>query len=243
MSGRPADGQTQTMKLKRTLPPVGLVAIAALSLSPQALGQGNSGKPPAYPAAGSVTLQASPNPIVFGTLTTLSGRLTGSTKASVLVRFEQDTTRPYGDGYGPSPLTATTKANGDYSVTAKPLVNTQYRAIAQNSPPVSSAPRLVLVRTRVGLRVSDSTPRRGSLVRFSGSIFPAHDGRRALLQKRSPSGRFVTVARPLLRDAGTTYSRYSTRVRVFRDGTYRVKLSSDADHVNGFSRRLTLRVN
>ena len=40
----------------------------------------------------------------------------------------------------------------------------------------------------------------------------------------------------LLRDAGTELSRYSRRVRVRRDGVYRVKVAGDADHINGFSR-------
>jgi len=124
----------------------------------------------------------------------------------------------------------------------KPLVKTQYRAIAQDSPPVRSAPRLVLVRSLVGLRLSDSTPRRGSLMRFSGSVYAAHDGLRVLIQKRSPSGRFVTVARPMLRDAGSTYSTYTQRLRIFRDGVYRAKLPSDGDHVNGFSRTRSVTV-
>ncbi|HEV2786221.1 MAG TPA: hypothetical protein VGV67_07540 [Solirubrobacteraceae bacterium] len=229
------------MKLTRLLPPAGLATVAALTLSPQALAQGNSGKP-ADPAAATVSLDARPNPLVFGSLTRLSGKLTGQTRAGVVIRFEQDATRPYGDSYEPSPLTATTGAAGHYTAMAKPLVNTQYRAIAQNSPPVRSAPRLVLVRPLVGLRLSDSTPRRGSLVRFSGSVYPAHDGQRVLIQKRSPSGRFVTVARPLLRDAGSTYSTYSRRLRVLRDAVYRVKIASHDDHVNGFSRTRSVTV-
>ena len=214
----------------------------ALMPGSQALAQGKSDKPP-KPAAAAVSLDARPNPLVFGSLTTLSGKLTGQTKTGVVIRFEQDATLPYGDSYQPSPLTATTGASGNYSVTAKPLVKTQYRAIAQASPPVRSAPRLVLVRTRVGLRLSDSTPRRGSLVRFSGSVTPAHDGLRVLIQKRSPSGRFVTVARPMLRDAGSTNSTYTKRLRILRDGVYRAKLPSDIDHANGISRTRSVTVN
>jgi len=228
------------MRIKHALPPAALAAAMALTPGSQALAQGTSGKPPKPAAA--VSLDAQPNPLVFGSLTTLSGKLTGQTKAGVVIRFEQDATLPYGDSYQPSPLTATTGAGGNYSVTAKPLVKTQYRAIAQDSPPVRSEPRLVLVRSLVGLRLSDSTPRRGSLVRFSGSVYPAHDGLRVLIQKRSPSGRFVTVARPMLRDAGSSYSTYTRRLRIFRDGVYRAKLPSDGDHVNGFSRARSVTV-
>ena len=79
-------------------------------------------------------------------------------------------------------------------------------------------------------------------MRFSGSVHPAHDGLRVLIQKRSPSGRFVTLARPMLRDAGSTHSTYTRRLRIVRDGVYRTKLPSDSDHANAFSRTRSLTV-
>jgi hypothetical protein len=191
-------------------------------------------------------LDAKPNPVVFGSATTLSGRLSGGNTSGVTVRLEGDDTRPYGDSYkavttpAGAPLTATSTQSGQFSFSVKPQLNTQYRAVAQSSPPVTSAPRLVLVRMHVGLIVSDSTPEAGSLVRFRGTVRPAHDGRTALIQRRSSTGRFVTVARTTLRDGGTLFSRYSRRIRVNRDGVYRVKVSGDADHVNGFSRVLPI---
>ena len=222
----------------RTAVAIAVPAVLGLSLlAPQVFAQG---KAPAK--NGAVSLDAKPNPLVFGGATTLSGNVNGKDSGSVTVRFEEDTTRPYGDSYKPSALTVKTAKNGRYAVAAKPLVNTQYRAIAQASPPVTSAPRLVLVRTLVGLRVSDSTPRAGSLVTFSGSVFPAHDGARALIQRRTRSGGFVTLARPGLMDAGTQKSTYSKRLRVRSDGVYRVKVAGDGDHVNGFSRLRTLDV-
>ncbi len=62
------------------------------------------------------------------------------------------------------------------------------------------------------------------------------------IQRRSPSGRFVTVARTRLRDAGTVRSTYSRRVRVYRDGVYRVRVTGDGDHINGVSRLKTIDV-
>ena len=197
-------------------------------------------KPPNTPPA--ITLSAKPTTVIFSGATVLSGRLSGRTAAGVVVRLEQDTTRPYGDKYRPSGRTATTAQNGTYSLTVKPRANTQYRVVASTSPPVTSPAKLVLVRIRVGIRVSDNTPRRGSRVRFSGSAFPAHDGRRVQIQKRAPSGRFITVARTRLRDAGNARSTYSRRVRVYRDGVYRVKVFNDGDHINGFSRLKTIDV-
>lgn len=158
------------------------------------------------------------------------------------VRLEQDATLPLGDKFVPTGATATTSPNGQFSFPVKPGVSTQYRVVAQASPNVTSGPRLISVRIRIGVIVSDTTPRAGSLVRFSGSVLPAHDGRTALIQRRSSTGSFVTVARTTLRDAGDARSTYNRRIRVRADGVYRVKVAGDADHVNGFSRTRALNV-
>lgn len=201
-------------------------------------------KPVKPPKTGTqaVSLDAKPTIVVFGSTSTLSGDVTGPQSSGVTVRLEADDTRPYGDSYKSTGRTAVTATNGRYSFAARPGVNTQYRVTAQASPPVNSAPKLVLTRIRVGLSLSTSTANRGSLVRFSGSVLPAHDGRTALIQKRSPTGRWVTVARTTLRDAGTSRSSYSRRIRATTDGTYRVKVAGDSDHVNGFSRTRSLDV-
>lgn len=188
-------------------------------------------------------LDAKPSPVVFGAATTLSGRLSGGAVAGVVIRLEADTTRPYGDAYkAVTTPTATSTSAGRFSFSVRPQRNTQYRVVAQSSPPATSAGRLVLVRPLVGLVVSDRTPRAGALVRFRGTVRPPHDGATALIQRRSSTGSFVTVARTTLRDAGSVYSTYSRRIRVRRDGSYRVKIAGDADHVNGFSRTRTLDV-
>jgi hypothetical protein len=194
------------------------------------------------------TLDARPNPVVFGAATTLSGRLSGANANGTTVRLEADDTRPYGDAYravmtaAGAPLAVTSDRNGRFAFSLRPQRTTQYRAIAQSAPPVTSAPRLVLVRPLVGLLVSDSTPRAGSLVRFRGTVRPARDGATALIQRRSSTGRFVTVARTALRDAGSVFSTYSRRIRVRRDGVYRVKVAGNAEFVNGFSRLRSLDV-
>jgi len=191
-------------------------------------------------------LDAKPNPLVFGATTELSGRLSGGSAGNVNLRLEIDTSRPYGDVYrtattpAGAPLTATSDRNGRFVFSVRPRRNTQYRAVAQTTPPVTSAARLVLVRPHVGLIVSDTTPRAGSRVRFRGTVRPAHDGRNVLIQRQTSAGGFTTIARTVLRDAGSVYSSYSRRIRVNRDGVYRVKLAGDADHVNGFSRLITI---
>ena len=220
----------------------GLSLALALAVVPVAVAQSPNKPPKDSPGgASAITIAAKPAIVVFTNTTTLSGRLSGA-KAGVVVRLEQDSTRPYGDGYTPTGNTVAVANNGMYAFTVKPLLNTQYRVVAQAAPLVTSAATLVRVRMRVGLTASDLTPARRSLVRFSGSVSPAHDGRTVSIQKRSSSGRFLTVARTTLRDAGEARSTYSRRVRVSRDGVYRVKVTGDADHINGISRLRTLTV-
>lgn len=222
------------MQIKFALP--GLALAVAVAVAPVAVAAKPPKPPkPPNPAGTAITLDAKPSIIVFAGATTLSGRLNGAASGTP-VRLEQDDSRPYGDSYKPTGSSATTANNGMYTFTVRPLLNTQYRVVAQTSPPVTSAARLVSVRMRVGLALSDSTPARGSLVRLSGSVSPAHDGRLVSIQRRSSTGSFITVVRTTLRDAGDTRSTYSRRVRVFRDGVYRVKVAADADHANGLSR-------
>lgn len=223
--------------------PTVLAGVFAAALIPTAAQAQKPPKPPKpNPGAAALTLDAAPNPVVFGSNVTLSGKLSGVTPdANVLVKLEQDDTRPYGDKYTASTVVARTAANGRYSITLKPAKNTQYRVTAQAAPGVTSPARLVLVRPLVGLRVSTQSPRRGSLVRFSGIVQPARNGANVLIQRRTSTGGFLTVARTALR-AATNGSAYSVRVRIRSTSSYRVKLAGTAEFVNGFSRTLRLTV-
>jgi hypothetical protein len=99
----------------------------------------------------------------------------------------------------------------------------------------------VAVRIRVTRRVSDRTPRVGTRVRFAGTACPEHDGQLAYIQRRTSTGAYRTVARTTLRDTGGVCSKYARKIRVRRDGTYRVRVrSNDQDHITGTSRRIRL---
>jgi hypothetical protein len=100
----------------------------------------------------------------------------------------------------------------------------------------------VRVRLKVTLKVSDATPKRGSLVRFYGTVASAHDGKIALIQKKTATG-YKTVARTTLLDNGAATSKYSKKLKIRSSGTYRViAQSGDSDHDNGTSRIRTLKV-
>jgi hypothetical protein len=193
------------------------------------------------PQAGNLTLAATTSPVNFGGSTTLTGKLGGGQAGGRPVVIEAN----------PAPFagfrqvaTVTTSANGSYSATVKPAVITRYRATAKTSPPTVSAVVTVGVRIRVGLVLSDPTPRRGTNVVFSGRAYPAHDGALVSVQKRTSTGSFTTVARTRLLDDGTSRSRYRRTVRVTRSGVYRVRVSNnnDGDHLPGISRTRNITV-
>ena len=189
-----------------------------------------------------LTLEAAPKTVVFGgKTTTLSGKLTGPDAGGVTVVIEADSTVPLGDKFSPTQLSTTTADDGTYSFTGvRPDANEQYKAVAKTSPDTETAAVQVNVRPKITLAVSDRTPKAGRKVTFSGAVFPAHDGATAQVQRRTKSGSWKTKAEAVLADAGDEKSTYSAQVRIPSDGKYRVKLPKDADHVNGYSRRVKL---
>src|SRR5215216_490324 len=137
--------------------------------------------------------------------------------------------------------TDTTDAQGDYSFTARPPVNTRYRTRRSGINP--SVAVSVGVRIRVSRAVSDRTPEVGQRVRFRGRACPQHDGALVSIERfNRTTNRWRTVRRTTLRDIpGSSCSRYRRTFPVFRDGTYRVVvISPHGDHRNGISRRIRL---
>lgn len=221
------------------MPRLRLALIALVILTPVTMAEAQ--KKPAKPPAGSgpyglvptVSITARPNPVVIGSATTISGSLRSNT-AGVRISLQARSYSPRGTFA--TIATTLTDRRGDYRFGPKPRVNTVYRVLAATQPAVRSSEPLVRVRMRVGVRTNHGTVRAGSFVRFTGRVFPRHNGRRAYIQRRSPRGRWVTVARPTLRTYDATSSRYRRRVRVRRSGVYRVKVVGHADHATGFSR-------
>ena len=211
-------------------------AAAALAVVPAVADAQKKPKP--YTIPGPVSITGKPNPTVFSTPVTVSGRVKDA-KGGVTVRLQR---RPSTGGAYTTVATGTTKNNGTYSLVNRPSVNVYYRVLASTSPEQQSGELLVRVRTLVGFTVSDSTPARGTRVRFRGIVRPPHNTRRAAIQRKTSTGSWVTIARPRLRALDASSSRYSRRIRVRRNGTYRVRVIGHADHAMGISRERTLTV-
>lgn len=201
---------------------------------------GHPGKPPK--GTGNLTINAAPNPVLFGRSVTISGRLRGSDNSGKTIVLQHDP-YPFAAEYDPKPTAqTTTNASGDYSFTVKPKVNTNYRTIARIEPEARSDNQTVGVKVRITRRVSDNTPRRGQVVTFQGTVTPAHDGRTVYIQRRRSDGSWRTVATTRLKEADGDRSVYRRGVRVNRDGTYRVKTNTHADHIGNKTRRVRLDV-
>jgi hypothetical protein len=187
------------------------------------------------PAAGAaaVTIAATPRVVGFGKPVTIAGQVVG--RPDTRVQLEQ-TPFPFTDPFK-NAAQGTTDAAANYAFQVTPALNTRYHVVAK-SPRATSADVTVFVRTKVGLRLGDRTPRRGARVRFRGSVLPAHDGQAVRIQRRTRVG-WKTIATPVLRTAtpldGVTRSKYRKRIRIGRSGVYRTVMPAHGDHARGKS--------
>jgi hypothetical protein len=185
--------------------------------------------------AAAVTIAATPRVITFGRPTTIAGQVAG--RPSARVELEQSPF-PFTDPFK-NVAKGTTNAAANYAFQVTPALNTRYHVVTK-SPPDTSRDVTVLVRTKVNLRLGDTTPPAGARVRFRGSVFPAHDGSAVRIQRRTSAG-WKTIAKPVLRTAtpldGDTRSTYRKRIRIRRSGIYRTVMPAHADHARGKSRK------
>jgi hypothetical protein len=193
-------------------------------------------KPP-KPGPPAVSINASSTHVVYGGPVTIFGSLTGTGSANAAVTLQQ---APFPYTRYTTLASGRTNALGAYSFGGlRPGLNTRYRARAKS---VTSASTLVFVRYGVSLSVSDSTPKRGQRVRFSGVVSPAASGRLLLVQRRGTDGVFRTVARTTLTPRSATSSQFSLTKRIFSNGTYRAHIGADTAHEPGNSGTRRLRV-
>ena len=187
-----------------------------------------------------LSIAAQPQTVTINKTVQVTGQLTGGTARDVSgqnVTLQSDPF-PY-EGKFEKVDTVDTNDAGNYSFTIKPLTNAKYRTTAKGG--TQSPDITISVRVAVSLEVSDTTPKKGARVKFSGAIAPAHDGKVARVQRRTSSG-WKNIAKAKL-VAGQGVSEYSKRVRITRTGRYRVKFDpKDGDHVAGKSRKVRITV-
>jgi hypothetical protein len=169
-----------------------------------------------------LALSATPNPVVFGGLTTLSGTLSGTGNTGRAVQLQQNPF-PFTSGFSNVANAQLTDAAGNFSFTVLSVpLTTQYRVLVTNNQAIVSPVVTVSVQVLVRTSVTHRHVRRGAKVRFSGTVRPAVPNVPLAIQKRGPSGRWVTVSGSITRPGGNGYAVYGKTVRVKRGGSYRV---------------------
>jgi hypothetical protein len=189
-----------------------------------------------------VTLAANPNPIAPGGSTTLGGQLTGTNNANRDVVL-QSNPFPYSQGFVNTGNPQVTDAAGNFAFPVLSMpVTTQFKVVLAQRPEVTSP----IVVVGAALQVKTSTKkvarnRHSVTVRFRGSVSPQNDGGRVSIQKFR-GGTWTEIAHTRAKDAGSSKSRYRTRVRIHRSGQFRVVAETEGAYVSGAGRAISIEV-
>ena len=154
----------------------------------------------------------------------ITGKLTGPRPGGEMIRLLED---PFPSGDLMEVATAAVDAQGNYSFTRAPAINTRYQT---GQGGLASAVVTVSVSPRLSLRLSDRTPAARSPVRFFGKVCPQHDGSALAIQRQIAPGQWRTLRSTTLAAAGTSCSTYSRKVRI---GQSRRPLEDCPAHARG----------
>lgn len=171
----------------------------------------------------SLALTATPNPTPYGGASTITGMLAGTGGGGRTVQLQQNVF-PYTAGFANAPLSpVVTAPNGAFTIVMPGLTqNVQVRAVTTSGPKLTSPPVIVGVAPTVRTAVSTRHPRRGSFVRFAGTVSPVFVPAQVAIQRRASNGAWITVAEVVTKSYTKTRSRYAKSARVHSAGTYRV---------------------
>lgn len=166
------------------------------------------------------TLSATPNPVLLGGPTTVSGQLTGTGNVGKAVQLQQRPF-PYTATFANAGNAQTVNAQGQFSFPILSVgLNTQYRVVTVGAGSVASP--IVLVGSQVLIRANAArSVKKDRLVRFAGSVTPRNDGALYALQKQRGTS-WVTVRGASLRPYTGEKSRFAIRTRVRSSGKYRI---------------------
>src|ERR1700731_3859776 len=126
--------------------------ISAVAVTASVLSVGAAiAKPPPTGGTSTATIAAAPNPVVYGSHTSISGVVTGKHASGATVTLQSEP-YPY---TGPFAKAATTKATaaGKYTFNVNPSLNTTYQVVAHTAPQATSPKLIVKVRVKISLQV------------------------------------------------------------------------------------------
>jgi hypothetical protein len=189
-----------------------------------------------------VTLAANPATVAPGGATTLAGQLTGNNNASRDVVLQANPF-PYTQGFLNVSNPQVTDAVGNFAFPVLSVpVTTQFRVLMPQRPEVASPIVVVGAALQVTTSAKKVDRHRHSVsVRFRGDIRPGAAGVRVDIQKLR-NGVWTSIAHTRAQDEGASRSSYSTRVRVFRSGQFRVVAESNGPLAAGAGRAVSIKV-
>ena len=188
-----------------------------------------------------LSLAATPNPVPFGSSTTVGGTLSGTDNAGKQVVLQQNAF-PFTAGFADVGNPQVTNATGAFGFPILSLTTTtQFRARVVGRS-VASPIVTALVSVTVGTKVSRTRVKRGRKVNFNGTITPMRDGANVAVQKLNSQGAWVTIGGTIAKHFQDTRSRYSVSVTVRRGGSYRIFVGTNSgDVANNVGRTVKLR--
>jgi hypothetical protein len=150
---------------------------------------------------------------------------------------------PYTQGFVNTGNAHITDAQGNFSFPVLSVpVNTLYRVVLAQRPEVASPIVVVGAKLRVKTLARKVERHRHSVsVRFRGGVLPQNDGGRVSIQKLR-DGTWQEIAHTRAKDAGSSKSRFRTRVRIYRSGRFRVVAEAQGQYVPGTGRTIRIRV-
>jgi hypothetical protein len=189
-----------------------------------------------------VTLAANPATLAPGAATTLAGQLTGNNNANRDVVLQANPF-PYTQGFLNVANPQVTDAVGNFSFPVLSVpVTTQFRVLMPQRPEVASPIVVVGAALQVTTRTKKVDRHRRSVsVRFRGDIRPGAAGVRVNVQKLR-NDVWTTIAHTRADDEGSSRSSYSTRVRVYRSGQFRVLAEGNGPLSEGAGRAIGIKV-
>jgi hypothetical protein len=189
-----------------------------------------------------VTLAASPPTVAPGGATTLAGQLTGTNNANRDVVLQANPF-PYTQGFVNVANPQVTDAAGNFAFPVLSVpVTTQYRVLMPQRPEIVSPIVVVGAALQVTTTAKKVDRHRHSVsVRFRGEIRPGAAGVRVNIQKLR-KGVWTAIAHTRAKDVSSSRSSYSTRVRIYRSGQFRVLAESNGPLSEGAGRAIGIKV-
>jgi hypothetical protein len=184
-----------------------------------------------------LTLSASPNPVVYSGAVSVAGALTGPDVGGKKVALEGNPF-PFVGPFQQIGNSVVTSPQGGYSFLIGSPITMQLRVVNQSKPGVASPTIVLNVALVTTIRARHV---RHGRVRFSGRVVPPRAGNAVLIQRRTRRG-WATVGITLTRAKSPAFATFSKRLRLRRGGKFRAVVKTAAgDYVDGTSRTIRAR--